>query len=419
MLMVSRRVFRWVSLWLFLLVIAAPVEAASVTLAWDPNPEPDVTGYVLLYGTKPGVYTGQVDVGNRTQYTLLSLQEGTYYFVVKAYNADGLVSSPSQEVSGTLHATVAPPTPAPDFDGDHKSDMAVWRSTTGTWFWLSSRNGFADSGARSVQWGNQSLGDIALTGDIDGDGTADLVLWRASTGTWYWLTSSTNFSYASAGAKQWGNQSLGDVPMLADIDGDRLADPIVWRASTGTWYWLTSSSGYDYAMSGVKQFGNQSLGDIPLLADYDGDGKADFSVWRQTNGTWYWLTSTSGFAYANGGSKQWGNSGLGDKPLTGDFDGDHRADLAVWRASSGTWYWLTSSSGYNPAFAGVEQWGNQTLGDVPSIADFDGDGKADPCVWRASTGTWFWLTSSSGYSYSSVGLRQWGSATAGDVPIVK
>jgi hypothetical protein len=42
---------------------------------------------------------------------------------------------------------------------------------------------------------------------------------------------------------------------------------------------------------------------------------------------------------------------------------------------------------------------------------------ADLAVWRASTGTWFWLTSSSGYSYSSAVARAWGAST--DIPMVK
>jgi VCBS repeat protein len=407
-----------IALALFLFA-AAPVEASFATLAWDRNSESTVTGYVILYGTRPGVYTSQVDVGNRTQYTLLSIQPGTYYFAVKAYTAGGVTSPPSAEVSSVVQPLTLPTTPAPDLDGDKASDQVVWRGPTGTWYWLSSGGGWTDATARSKQWGNQSLGDVALTGDIDGDKTTDLVLWRASTGTWYWLTSSTNYNYASAGSKQWGNLSLGDVPMLADIDGDALADLIVWRASTGTWHWLTSSSDYDYAAAGAKQWGNQGLGDVPLLGDYDGDGRTDLSLWRPTDGTWYWLTSSTNYNYASAGSKQWGNSGLSDKPMVGDFDGDHKSDLAIWRASDGTWYWLTSSSGYAYTSAVGVQWGNRLLGDVAALTDFDGDGKADLCVWRSSTGTWFWLTSSSGYAYGSAGVRQWGSLAAGDIPIIR
>jgi len=66
----------------------------------------------------------------------------------------------------------------------------------------------------------------------------------------------------------------------------------VWRPSTGTFYWLTSSSGYANAAHGEKQWGGS--GDTPFLRDVDGDAKADLMVWRPTNGTFYWLTSSSG-----------------------------------------------------------------------------------------------------------------------------
>jgi hypothetical protein len=56
----------------------------------------------------------------------------------------------------------------------------------------------------TVQWGNASLGDSPIVGDIDGDGLTDLTVWRASTGTWFWLTSSTGYSYAAQRQKQWG-----------------------------------------------------------------------------------------------------------------------------------------------------------------------------------------------------------------------
>jgi hypothetical protein len=142
-------------------------------------------------------------------------------------------------------------------------------------------------------------------------------------------------------------------------------------------------------------------------------------VWRQANGTWYWLTSSSGYNYASAGGKQWGSKSAGDVPLVADVDGDRRSDLLVWRASSGTWYWLTSTTGYNYRFAGGVQWGNLALGDRPLIGDFDGDGRADLTVWRASTGTWQWLRSSSAYSYATAGAVQWGSSALGDVPITK
>ena len=398
-----------------LLLTPARLEAASVTLAWDPNPEPDVAGYVLFYGTQSGVYTGSVDVGTHTKYTLLSIPEGTYYFTVVAYDADGITSNPAVEVSAVVRKRYLKTTSAPYLDRDRKTDLAVWRTATGKWDWLSSAAGFTNGAGSGLYWGVASLGDIPLSGDIDGDGLNDLIVWRAYDGTWYWLTSSSN--YTGGGSKPWGNRSLGDRPMLSDMDGDGADDLVIWRASTGTWYWLTSATDYDYAGASGKQWGSAALGDVPFLADFDADGRADLTVWRPTDGTWYWLTSSSGFANASG--KQWGSAPLGDVPLVGDFDGDHRSDLAIWRASTGTWYWLTSSAGYSYAGAFGIQWGNQSLGDQPLLVDMDGDGKADPAVWRASTATFFWLNSSVGYTYPSAGARAMGFGSVTDIPIVK
>jgi hypothetical protein len=79
---------------------AATAHAASVSLVWDPNSEPDLGGYVVSYGTESGVYTTTVDVGNQTTWSTTSLQSGRrYYFAVQAYNATGLFSPFSNEVS--------------------------------------------------------------------------------------------------------------------------------------------------------------------------------------------------------------------------------------------------------------------------------------------------------------------------------
>jgi hypothetical protein len=296
-----------------------------------------------------------------------------------------------------------------DLDGDQIDDLALWRGSAGLFLWGDSSQGSSDTFAK--QWGSAAAGDVPFLADLDGDGKADFVVWRATTGTWYWLTSSTGYNYAGGGGVQWG--AAGDVPLLGDFDGDGKADLAVWRASTGTWYWLLSSSGFSYAAARSVQWGSAASGDVPRLADFDGDGKADLVVWRASTGTWYWLTSSTNYAYGSAGSVQWGNAALGDTPLVGDVDGDGRADLLVWRASTGTWYWLTSTSSYAYGAARTAQWGNAAFGDVPLLKDFDGDGVLDLTVWRASTGTWYWLTSSSGFT--SGGSRQWGAA--GDVPI--
>ena len=81
-----------------LLGTASNLYAATVTASWNANPEPDIAGYKLSYGTATGVYTTTIDVGNVTTYVPTGLAPATgYFFVVQAYNTGGLTSAYSTD----------------------------------------------------------------------------------------------------------------------------------------------------------------------------------------------------------------------------------------------------------------------------------------------------------------------------------
>jgi CSLREA domain-containing protein len=108
-----------------------------------------------------------------------------------------------------------------DFDGDGRTDFAVFRPSTGTWFLNRST-----AGAFAVQFGSGS--DRLAPADYDGDGKTDIAVWReASFAHFYILNSSNN----TVRGEQFG--TTGDIPVPGDWDGDGRADPAVYRVFVG------------------------------------------------------------------------------------------------------------------------------------------------------------------------------------------
>ena len=254
-----------------------------------------------------------------------------------------------------------------DFDGDGKTDYGVFRPADRVWYLQNSATGFA-----AAQFGLST--DKIVPADYDGDGKTDVAVYRD--GTWYLLRSTLGFA-----AIQFGVAS--DIPLPADTTDDGQADLIVFRPSEGNWY------RYDISNGAVTVLHWGENGDIPVSASAYYASEDGVTVFRPSNGVWYILHEGDTPQYIQFGQ-------AGDIPVAADYDGDGRSDAAVYR--NGLWYILQSSNGQ----VRIEQFG--LAGDKPSVGDYDGDGKADLAVWRPSDRV-FYVLRSNGNQFNSF---QWG-----------
>ncbi len=214
-----------------------------------------------------------------------------------------------------------------DYDGDLKTDIAVWRAgAVGTLYILNS----SDNTGRYEQFG-QTGDDPSVIGDYDGDGKADPAVYRAGASagqqSFFYYRGSFNNPNGAISFVPWGTN--GDVAARGDYNGDGRFDPTVFRPLNGVWYSLNLANNATTAT-------NWGLGTDKLVpADYTGDGKTDHAVFR--NGLWYILESNTGLVrYAS-----WGIAT--DKLVPADYDGDGKTDVAVFR--NGIWYIQQSSGG--------------------------------------------------------------------------
>ena len=141
--------------------------------------------------------------------------------------------------------------------------------------------------------GYAALGETgyrSVVADYDCDGLADPAVYNRTTGLWQIGFSSVGYQLST-----WTFGGSDYLPASADYDGDGLVDPAIYKPSTAEWQVLLSAS---LATQGVYTRWDYVAGDIngtPVPADYDGDGKADFAVYHEETGVWEIFFSTCGY----------------------------------------------------------------------------------------------------------------------------
>ncbi len=174
-----------------------------------------------------------------------------------------------------------------------------------------------------------------------------------------------------------------------DYDGDGKADLTVFNTECGVFSMFLSGDNYVRTIASIPLNVNPSaIGVQTIPGDFDGDGQADPAVYDPIAGQWLMLYSSQPNTLH---TLAIGNSSC--VPVSGDFDGDGKADPALYSAAAGQMAVWLSGSGYTVAMTplGGAGW-------LTASADYDGDGKTDPGVYNPASGEWMIMLSATDYA---------------------
>jgi hypothetical protein len=305
-----------------------------------------------------------------------------------------------------------------DYNGDGKSDVAVYAQSGDSW-----RVGISDG--TSFTFGNPvgGVGDLLggarrlSVGDYTGDGKADLLVYDRGDGSLrLGVSTGTSFAWRQVASVGGFGNLLDGSHMLydGDFNGDGKRDLAFYYNGNGDWFvGLSDGNAITFHNAGnTSNFGDVVDGSHGMVVgDWNGDHKTDVMFHYSGNGDW-WMGLSDGNVFdwhraATTDAAMTGNAlDLRHRMYVGDADGDGKSDVWVYDTGSGAW-WRGRSDGTSLAFALADQTGN--FGDLvdPSrqmfFGDYDGDGKTDTLFYYEGDGNW-WLRK------SGTGAAVWGSA---------
>jgi hypothetical protein len=215
---------------------------------------------------------------------------------------------------------------------------------------------------------------------------------RASAGRFY-LDFNGNGAYEAGIDKLYTFGQTGDLPVVGDWNGDGKNEIGIFRPSTGRFY-------LDFNGNGVYETGTDRLytfglnGDRPVAGDWNGDGTDEIGIFRPGTGRFY-LDFDGNGTYQSASDRLYIFGTSGDLPVAGDWNGDGTAEIGVFRPSTARFYLDTNANGaWNAGIDTLYTYG--ATSDLPVAGDWDGDGATEIGTFRPSTARFYLDTDGSG-----------------------
>jgi RHS repeat-associated protein len=268
-----------------------------------------------------------------------------------------------------------------DFDGNGMTDLASYDAGQAKWhICLATANFSGSDTAFNCGYWAAHTGDVAnnVAGDFNGDGLTDLAEY---TGSAWQVCLSTGSGFACGNwAAPNGNASR---TVAADFDGDGVTDLATYSGSGTAWtVCLSTRGGFNCATWTGHAGGmiDNTLNNV--TGDFNGDGRADLAGYDAGQRKWHVCLSTGGNFSC---SFQQAHTGGVPNNVAGDFNGDGLTDLAGYTGSGTAWHvCLSTGVGFDCSFQQVHGGGaaNNVAG------DFNGDGRTDLAGFTGANNLW-------------------------------
>ncbi|TWP54145.1 DUF2961 domain-containing protein [Lentzea tibetensis] len=367
----------------------------SIGLEWSPAADNVGADSYRVYGYRAGGAETLVGTTRVPQFRDGALKPGeTWSYRVAAVDASGNEGARSAVVSGKVRGSNVS-----DVDGDGRDDVLTFTrgDAADVYAATSTGSGFTGNG---VKWHDHfAVGaEIPMSGDFDGDGRADVVTFTKGDGRVYVsLSDGTKFVQD---AWMWhGLFAPGtEVPLVGDFNGDGRDDIATFTRGDSADVFVALSNGRSFVGTGWKWHDHFAAGtETPVAGDINGDGRDDIVTF--TGGAAYAALSTG--ASFEGDGVRW-HDNLPGKPELGDVDGDGRDDVVLFSGGQ-----VTVARSTGTSFGTASVWhGHFAVGDeVPGVADFTGDGKADIVTYTRGTAADVYVATSTGTAFAGDGVK--------------
>ncbi|MEV4116828.1 DUF2961 domain-containing protein [Nonomuraea sp. NPDC049695] len=193
---------------------------------------------------------------------------------------------------------------------------------------------------------------------------------------WYFRVSAVDLSGRTADVGTVSGRT--GQPTRTDVDNDGKDDAVTFTRGSAADVYVSTSDGAKFQQNGWKWNDWFAANEeIPLTGDFDGDGKDDIATFTRGSAADVYVSLSTGTSY--GAGVKWHDyfAAGTEIPAVGDFDGDGKDDIATFTRGDAADVWVALSTG--SGFAGSRKWHDHFAAgtEIPEVGDFDGDGRDD------------------------------------------